>query len=91
MPRAMKELLPIPLSRTFALDNSPARAILAAAGEARRELAMRRIFGTIWGIRLIPEEQRLDLSHYPEEFTEFAQALSSEPTSSQAGGCKRNK
>ena len=25
-----------------------------------------------WGIRLIPEEERLDLSHYPEEFTEFA-------------------
>ncbi|MBM4036201.1 MAG: retroviral-like aspartic protease [Planctomycetes bacterium] len=27
-----------------------------------------------WGIRLIPEEERLDLSHYPEEFTEFSQA-----------------
>lgn len=24
-----------------------------------------------WGIRPIPEEERLDLSHYPEEFVEF--------------------
>jgi hypothetical protein len=24
-----------------------------------------------WGIRLIPEQEKLDLSHYPEEFVEF--------------------
>jgi hypothetical protein len=24
-----------------------------------------------WGIRLIPEEERLDMSHYPKEFIEF--------------------
>jgi len=24
-----------------------------------------------WGIRLIPEEEKLDLSHYPEQFVEF--------------------
>ena len=24
-----------------------------------------------WGIRPIPDEERLDLSHYPEEFIEF--------------------
>jgi hypothetical protein len=24
-----------------------------------------------WGIRLIPEQEKLDLSHYPEEFLEF--------------------
>jgi hypothetical protein len=24
-----------------------------------------------WGIRLVPEEEKLDLSHYPEEFLEF--------------------
>ena len=24
-----------------------------------------------WGIRLIPEEEKLDMSHYPEEFLEF--------------------
>jgi hypothetical protein len=33
------------------------------------------LFGALamqqWGIRLIPEEERLDLSHYPEEFVEF--------------------
>jgi hypothetical protein len=32
------------------------------------------LFGTLamqqWGIRLIPAEKRLDLSHYPEEFVE---------------------
>ena len=34
------------------------------------------LFGALamqkWGIRLVPEEERLDLSRYPEEFTEFA-------------------
>ena len=33
------------------------------------------LFGTLamqqWGIRLNPAEERLDLSHYPEEFVEF--------------------
>lgn len=33
------------------------------------------LFGALamqqWGIRLIPDEERLDLSHYPEEFVEF--------------------
>ncbi len=33
------------------------------------------LFGTIameqWGIRPVPEEGRLDLSHYPEESVEF--------------------
>ena len=33
------------------------------------------LFGALamqqWGIRLIPEDERLDLSHYPEEFIEF--------------------
>jgi len=24
-----------------------------------------------WGIRPVPDEGRLDLSHYPEEFVEF--------------------
>jgi len=24
-----------------------------------------------WGIRLLPAEEKLDLSHYPEEFVEF--------------------
>ena len=25
----------------------------------------------LWGIRPVPDEERLDLSHYPEEFVEF--------------------
>lgn len=33
------------------------------------------LFGTLamqqWGIRLIPEQEKLDLTHYPEEFVEF--------------------
>ena len=37
------------------------------------------LFGALamqnWGIRLIPEEERLDLTHYPEEFVEFCELL----------------
>ncbi len=33
------------------------------------------LFGALamqqWGIRLTPDEERLDLSHYPDEFVEF--------------------
>ena len=33
------------------------------------------LFGALamqqWGIRLIPEKEKLDLSHYPKEFVEF--------------------
>ena len=33
------------------------------------------LFGALamqqWGIRLIPEQEKLDLTHYPEEFIEF--------------------
>jgi hypothetical protein len=33
------------------------------------------LFGALamqqWGIRLVPAEERLDLSHYPEEFVEY--------------------
>ena len=33
------------------------------------------LFGALamqqWGIRAVPDEQKLDLSHYPEEFVEF--------------------
>ncbi len=34
------------------------------------------LFGALamqqWGIRLIPEQEKLDLTHYPEEFVEFS-------------------
>ena len=37
--------------------------------------AIEILFGALamqqWGIRLVPEEERLDLSHYPKEFVEF--------------------
>ena len=33
------------------------------------------LFGALamqeWGIRLIPEHEKLDMSHYPSEFVEF--------------------
>lgn len=33
------------------------------------------LFGALamqqWGIRLIPEQEKIDLTHYPEEFVEF--------------------
>ena len=33
------------------------------------------LFGALamqqWGIRLVPDEEKLDMSHYPEEFLEF--------------------
>ncbi|MEW5768217.1 MAG: aspartyl protease family protein [bacterium] len=33
------------------------------------------LFGVLamhqWGIRLIPEQEKIDLTHYPEEFVEF--------------------
>lgn len=33
------------------------------------------LFGTLamqkWGIRLVPEDERLDLTHYPKEFLEY--------------------
>jgi hypothetical protein len=35
-------------------------------------LAMQR-----WCIRLVPDEERLDLTHYPAEFTEFAETARS--------------
>jgi len=37
--------------------------------------ALEVLFGALamqqWGIRLIPESEKLDLSHYPDEFIEF--------------------
>ena len=37
--------------------------------------AIEVLFGALamqqWGIRLVPAEERLDMSHYPEEFVEY--------------------
>jgi len=39
------------------------------------EIGKEILFGALamqqWGIRPIPDEERLDLSHYPDEFIEF--------------------
>ncbi len=40
-------------------DGTPVEVLVGA-------LAMQQ-----WGIRLIPDEEKLDLTHYPEEFVEF--------------------
>lgn len=41
--------------------------------EDKREIEV--LFGALameqWGIRPVPDEERLDLSHYPDEFVEF--------------------
>jgi hypothetical protein len=44
-------------------------------------LAMRQ-----WGIRPVPEEGRLDLSHYPEQFAEFPPAWSDTPAGARQTG-----
>ena len=40
------------------------------------------LFGALamqqWGIRLMPAEEKLDLSHYPEEFVEFSKSCLSD-------------
>jgi len=44
-------------------------------GNDEGERPIEILFGALamqqWGIRLIPEEEKLDLSRYPEEFVEF--------------------
>lgn len=44
-------------------------------GNDENGIAIEILFGALamqqWGIRLIPEQGKLDLSHYPEEFVEF--------------------
>jgi hypothetical protein len=37
----------------------------------RIEVLMGALAMQNWGIRPVPDEERLDLSHYPEEFVEF--------------------
>ncbi|MCL0050993.1 aspartyl protease family protein [Dehalococcoidia bacterium] len=49
--------------------------VIDRIGNDEEEKAIEVLFGTLamqqWGIRLIPEQEKLDLSHYPTEFTEF--------------------
>jgi len=44
-------------------------------GKDEEGIAIEILFGALamqqWGIRPVPDEERLDLTHYPEEFVEF--------------------
>jgi len=49
--------------------------VIDRIGDDEEENVIEVLFGALamqqWGIRLIPEQEKLDLSHYPTEFTEF--------------------
>lgn len=49
--------------------------VIDRIGDDEEEKAIEILFGALamqqWGIRLIPEQEKLDLFHYPTEFTEF--------------------
>jgi hypothetical protein len=49
--------------------------VIDSVGQDEDGTPIRILFGALamqqWGIRLIPEQEKLDLSHYPEEFLEF--------------------
>lgn len=44
-------------------------------GDDEDGLPIEVLFGALamqqWGVRLVPEQEKLDLTHYPEEFLEF--------------------
>lgn len=49
--------------------------VLEEIGRDENGKSIEVLFGALamqqWGIRPIPDEERLDLSHYPDEFVEF--------------------
>jgi len=49
--------------------------VLDEIGKDKDSKSIEILFGALamqqWGIRPIPDEERLDLSHYPDEFVEF--------------------
>lgn len=49
--------------------------VLDEIGKDEDGTAIEILFGALamqqWGIRPVPDEERLDLSHYPDEFVEF--------------------
>jgi hypothetical protein len=49
--------------------------VLETIGKDEDGKAIEILFGALamqqWGIRPVPDEERLDLTHYPEEFVEF--------------------
>jgi hypothetical protein len=49
--------------------------VVNGIGQDEDGKAIEILFGALamqqWGIRLVPEKERLDLTHYPKEFVEF--------------------
>ena len=49
--------------------------VIQELGKDENERPIDVLFGALamqeWGIRLVPEEERLDLTHYPKEFVEY--------------------
>ena len=49
--------------------------VLEEIGQDEDGVRIEILFGALamqqWGIRPVPDEERLDLSHYPEEFVEY--------------------
>jgi hypothetical protein len=49
--------------------------VIDMLGEDEEGREIQVLFGALamqkWGIRLVPEEERVDWSHYPQEFVEF--------------------
>ena len=49
--------------------------VIEAIGKDEAGADIEILFGALamqqWGIRPVPDEERLDLSHYPDEFIEF--------------------
>ncbi len=49
--------------------------VIDEIGEDEKGMSIDILFGALamqqWGIRPIPDEERLDLTHYPDEFLEF--------------------
>ena len=49
--------------------------VIDEIGNDENGIAIEILFGALamqqWGIGLIPEQEKLDLTHYPEEFVEF--------------------
>jgi hypothetical protein len=49
--------------------------VVSEIGEDEDRKALEVLFGALamqnWGIRLVPDEESLDMTHYPKEFVEF--------------------
>jgi hypothetical protein len=56
-------------------DISTNALVVRDIGKDEEGKSIEVLFGALamqeWGIRLVPDEERLDLSHYPKEFVEF--------------------